>query len=155
MFSAILCNVTLLTAFQTFALCKEIKIGLTTTQNPIIIGSDQNSTLINLQNNKVISKVNKLESYEVHNINGFLSISHKLSNTSLGTFSGPVKLISDKKNGLVCCNKKWYRGQLTIFTNPDKKSITIVNNIDLEDYLSSVVPSEIPFKWHKEVLKAQ
>ncbi len=135
--------------------CKEIKIGLVISDKPIVIGANQDATLTNLSNNKEIIQTKKMEAYEVHNANGFISIIHKKTKTALGAFKGPIAIIPIKENSLVCCDKKWYRGKLTILTSASKRTLTVVNNVDFEDYLLSVVPSEIPFKWNKEALKAQ
>lgn len=35
------------------------------------------------------------------------------------------------------------------------KKLTVINNIDLEEYLKGVVPSEMPSSWELEALKAQ
>ncbi len=46
-----------------------------------------------------------------------------------------------------------YRGSLVLTS--DGKQVTVVNNVGLEQYLYGVVPSEMPFDWHPEALKAQ
>ena len=46
-----------------------------------------------------------------------------------------------------------YRGKLEFIPTPE--GITIVNILPLEDYLYSVVPSEMPASWPDEALKAQ
>lgn len=148
-------NLLLLSAFLLPALSKDIKIGLTTTQLQVTITSNEKAVLINLFTNKKIAEINKFDLYNVQNINQLISITKKSSTEKLGAFTGPIKLIPENKNGLVFCNKNWYRGELIIMTSPDKKNLTVVNNVDLEDYLLSVVPSEIPHTWNKEVLKAQ
>ena len=135
--------------------CKELKIGLTTSTSQITIGSKVSATLINSFNNQPIQKTKSFDLYNIQNIKGLISISNKQTNTKLGAFRGPIKLIPDKKNSLVKCNNRWYRGELVALISRDKTGITIVNDINLEDYLLSVVPSEIPNTWHKEVLKAQ
>lgn len=136
-------------------LSKDIEIGLITSKNEIKIGSNKKATLINLYTNKEISKINNGETYSIHNSNGLVSISHNFTNTVLGAFTGPVKLAPKNKNGLIFCNNRWYRGELIILTNRTKKELTVVNKLNLEDYLLSVVPSEIPNSWQKEGLKAQ
>lgn len=144
----------LLTAFPLTASCKDIKIGLITTDKPVIIGSNQNGILINSFTNNLITKITKREPYQVQSINGLIKITNKSKNT-FGAFRGPIKLIPQKKDGFVSCNNRWYRGELVLLTNGDKKNLTIVNNVDLEDYLLGAVPSEVPSSWHKEALKAQ
>lgn len=135
--------------------CKEIEIGLITSSEKIKIGSSTKATLINLYNNNVITKIKEKEACTVHNVNGLISIVHLPSNTSLGVYTGPVKLIAENKNGLVFCNKNWYKGELTLLTNGSTTQTTVVNKLDVEDYLLSVVPSEIPSNWNIEVLKSQ
>ncbi|CAN5398123.1 hypothetical protein BH10CYA1_BH10CYA1_00130 [soil metagenome] len=53
----------------------------------------------------------------------------------------------------IWCDSKWWRGSLEIihFGN----SLTVINLLDLENYLMGVVPSEMPSSWHLEALKAQ
>ena len=48
---------------------------------------------------------------------------------------------------------KAYRG--TFVVSSDGKKVSVVNNVGLEQYLGGVVPSEMPFDWHPEALKAQ
>lgn len=143
----------LILVFPTQGHCKDIKIGLVTTTGSVFIGSNQDGILINSFTNNVIGKIKKQDPYKVENINGLIKITDK-SKIPIGAFRGPIKLIPEK-NGFVCCNNRWYRGELLLLTNGSKNNITIVNNVDLEDYLLSVVSSEIPSSWNKEALKAQ
>ncbi|MCM8792121.1 MAG: SpoIID/LytB domain-containing protein [Candidatus Omnitrophica bacterium] len=46
-----------------------------------------------------------------------------------------------------------YRGVIEI--KLDRWGIKVINIVSLEEYLYSVVPSEMPYKWPKEALKAQ
>ncbi len=48
---------------------------------------------------------------------------------------------------------RWYRGALEV--RPAGRTFTLVNHVSLEDYLLSVVPSEMPPEWPLEALKAQ
>jgi stage II sporulation protein D len=48
---------------------------------------------------------------------------------------------------------RFYRGQMEFL--PTRDGLTIVNQVSLEEYLYSVVPSEIPAYWPKEALEAQ
>lgn len=47
----------------------------------------------------------------------------------------------------------YYRGQLKVEFG--KKRLTVINHVLLEDYLLSVVPSEMPAFWPREALKTQ
>ncbi|WP_017726217.1 SpoIID/LytB domain-containing protein [Halalkalibacterium ligniniphilum] len=46
-----------------------------------------------------------------------------------------------------------YRGSLKI--QPGSSRLTLINELDIEDYLLGVVPREMPASWHQEALKAQ
>ncbi|MFH1776769.1 MAG: SpoIID/LytB domain-containing protein [Candidatus Omnitrophota bacterium] len=46
-----------------------------------------------------------------------------------------------------------YRGQLKVRINHD--TLTLINRLNLEEYLYGVVPAEMPAAWPKEALKAQ
>lgn len=48
---------------------------------------------------------------------------------------------------------RWYRGSLELINFG--RAVTVINLLDLEDYLLGVVPSEMPSSWALEALKAQ
>ncbi len=48
-----------------------------------------------------------------------------------------------------------YRGDLLIYPQPEQNNFITVNQVHLEEYLLSVVPSEMPASWPEEALKAQ
>jgi len=58
----------------------------------------------------------------------------------------------DKKKGTV--NGRRYRGTLKVVPSKGNR-VTVVNVVEVEDYLRSVVPAEMPHSWPKEALKAQ
>lgn len=151
----ILICILFLFCFQLKAVGQDVEIGLITSTGQIKIGSNKNAVLVNLNTNQEIGKIRKHDTYTAENINGLVRVSHPGSGINLGAFTGPVKLVPEDKDSLVFCNKSWYRGELIILTNGYKKNVTVVNKVSLEDYLLSVVPSEIPSSWFKEALKAQ
>ncbi len=56
-------------------------------------------------------------------------------------------------NNIVDFNGKAYRGTLIFTSTPS--GIQVVNYVEIEDYLKSVVPSEMPSSWNIEALKTQ
>ncbi|SIQ69973.1 SpoIID/LytB domain protein [Alkalispirochaeta americana] len=50
-----------------------------------------------------------------------------------------------------------YRGDMELFPRPDegRGEFSLINDLDVEEYLFSVVPSEMPAWWPEEALKAQ
>jgi hypothetical protein len=53
----------------------------------------------------------------------------------------------------VWANNRWYRGVAELINFG--VAATVINLLDLEEYLLGVVPSEMPASWHIEALKAQ
>lgn len=49
---------------------------------------------------------------------------------------------------------KKYRGDMVVQSLPES-NITLINELSFDQYLYSVVPSEMPASWHMEALKAQ
>lgn len=56
-------------------------------------------------------------------------------------------------NDVVNLTKSKYRGEIAMYVN--NSTITPINFVDMEQYLYSVVPSEMPGSWSVEALKAQ
>jgi stage II sporulation protein D len=53
----------------------------------------------------------------------------------------------------IMVDNRRFRGDFTILA--DSKSLSVINNIPVEQYLYGVVPKEMPHSWAKEALKAQ
>lgn len=58
---------------------------------------------------------------------------------------GPVRIVPGGKDIFVAHRATRYRGELRLI--PDGDGLTVVNLVDLEDYLRGVVPREMPAKW--------
>jgi stage II sporulation protein D len=63
--------------------------------------------------------------------------------------------VPQSENGLMSFNGKLYRGYFLIYPAKEANKFNVVNIVELEDYLLSVVPSEMPSLWPLESLKAQ
>lgn len=83
-------------------------------------------------------------------------------NSQIAAPKGGVKpigylVLPKTKDGLLSYSGRVYRG--AIWLKPVKEgvetSFQAINLVDLEDYLLSVVPSEMPTSWHIEAVKAQ
>ncbi|WP_321492892.1 SpoIID/LytB domain-containing protein [uncultured Desulfobacter sp.] len=80
--------------------------------------------------------------------NGKLMINGVQSSADTVTFTGKNFLTIAEGN-----KKKQLRGELQ--AKIDKGKLLVINVLDIEDYLYSVVPSENPASWPLETLKAQ
>ncbi len=131
-----------------------VKIGLkygSTAVNSCVVSSGTSLTICS--NGEYISQ-NTLVSVTLTVENGLISI-YSADNTLIYTTLTPeqsVEIVS--YDGIVALNQKKYRGTM-IFTLYNGNSIQVVNFLEVEDYLKSVVPSEMPGSWNIEALKAQ
>ena len=77
-----------------------------------------------------------------------------INERTLGPFQGTLSI--DSNNDISKVNGRAYRGDMELIVNPaNPKTFHVLNNVLLEDYLKSVVPSESPASWPEESLKAQ
>ena len=72
-------------------------------------------------------------------------------NGNVQTLTSPVRIIPG--SGFVALGGREYRGSLTILLAGG--TLSVVNNVGLESYLSGVVPWEMPARWSPEALKVQ
>ena len=61
--------------------------------------------------------------------------------------------IKTYNGGFLSVKNKWYRGHLIVYNR--NGYLTVINKINLEDYIKGVVPSEMPSGWNHEAHKAQ
>lgn len=62
-------------------------------------------------------------------------------------------LVEPRRNGTLAVNGKYYRGSVTIIR--EGNNFSVVNTIDLEQYVSGVLYHEISDQWPLEAIKAQ
>lgn len=127
-----------------------IKIGLQTSVDQVGVGTDVDGRMISVHSNKTVCVTNSLKGYVLVPYKGEIAIKKTNEYYTLGTDS--IVLRPDK-SGFVSVKGKWYRGKLMIKNIGGK--LTVINDVDLEDYLKGVVPSEMPPSWEFEALKAQ
>ncbi len=145
--------VTLIVLIINFALANSseaIKIGLLTSVTEAGVGTNVAGRLINVHTNKTVCTTDAMKGYVLVAYKNELAIKSGGTYYTLGTDS--VVLRPDSA-GYVSAKGKWYRGKLMI-KNIDGK-LTVINDIDLENYIRGVVPSEMPSSWELEALKAQ
>ena len=64
-----------------------------------------------------------------------------------------IPFFADGRGGRININGSYFRGYLN--AHRTGANVTPVNKVSMEEYLYSVVPSEMPAGWHMEALKAQ
>lgn len=127
-----------------------IKIGLLTEVEEAGIGTNVNGRMIDVHSNKTVCTSDAMKGYMLVPYRNEIAIRSGENFYSLGTDS--IVLKTDT-TGYVSTKGKWYRGTLAI--RNINGNLTVINDIDLENYLKGVVPSEMPPSWEEEALKAQ
>lgn len=101
--------------------------------------------IIDPQTNKTVFRASRFNE-KIHITNGALAFGKRL------TFP-PELLFQPTRAEFFRLNGVLYRGSLKLIV--DQNKILAVNYLPMEDYIKSVVPSEISKLWDYEVLKAQ
>ena len=130
--------------------CYAIKIGLQTGVERIGVGSSNDTSIIDANTNRTVCKIDAMKGYEIIPYKNTMAI--RLNGKFYQIYSDNI-VIKPAEGGFVSAKRKWYRGFLMIQNRNQK--LTVINNVDLEDYIKGVVPSEMPSGWELEALKAQ
>lgn len=127
-----------------------IKIGLETEAKEVKIASSVSAEIYDAFQNKLLYEIRPMKVYQFRTKGKEISVIANKQEVGLGTNQ---VLIKTKTAGFLCSKKAWYRGNFLI-TNWGN-GLTLINDVNLEDYLKGVVPAEMPSKWNREALKAQ
>ncbi|BDA39851.1 SpoIID/LytB domain-containing protein [Candidatus Atelocyanobacterium thalassae] len=122
----------------------ELRVAIKKNVKTLYIGSSSPANVINNQG-KQIGTLAPLNSFKIKLFNeNKISLKHwKLS----------YFLIEPQGKGVVWINNRWYRGKILLISQG--KTIIVINLVDLNEYLYSVVGGESYPTWPKEALKAQ
>ena len=130
--------------------CFAIKIGLQTAVKEIGIGASTEAVIIDANTNKSVCSIDAMRGYEMRPYRNKIAIKY---NGKYYKIDSDNVVLKTEKEGFVSVKNKWYRGNLMI-QNKDGR-LTVINNVNIEDYIKGVVPSEMPSGWEPEALKAQ
>ena len=130
--------------------CYAIKIGLQTGVDSVGIGASAETSLIDANTHKTVMKFDAMKGYQIIPYKNTMAIS--INDKFYQIYSDNV-VLKCPENGFVSAKGKWYRG-IIIVQNKNKK-LTVINDVDIEDYIKGVVPAEMPPSWELEALKAQ
>ena len=88
----------------------------------------------------------------IKGMKGFRAVSRN-QKVHLGQWKGRSLWIDPQEDGYVWIGDRWYRGETQLIH--DGSDLTVINQVELEKYLYSVVGGEMPTSWPQEALKAQ
>lgn len=127
-----------------------IKIGLVDAANSVTIGSSVPAYVINGNTNRSLYSLAKMTPYEFRVYHNSIAIK---VNGSYYDLKSNFVTIKPVYTGFVSVKGKWYRGHFIIYNRHGV--LTVINKVDIEDYIKGVVPSEMPSSWLMEAHKAQ
>lgn len=120
-----------------------LKIALKDDVKQVAVGSSTDAVIKDAAGNPV-GKIDGMSSLR--------AVSRK-NQVQLGNWTGSQLWIDPQENGYVWIGDRWYRGETQLVN--DGSDLTVINRVELEDYLYSVVGGEMPTSWPIEALKAQ
>lgn len=129
--------------------CFAIKIGLVTYAKKAYIGTSGQGQIINARTNKLLYTMSAMKAYEFRPYQDTVAIRIGNDYFNLKTDYAIIKPTS----GFISVKGKWYRGFFIVYNRSG--TLTIINHVDIEDYIRGVVPSEMPSCWNCEAHKAQ
>lgn len=130
-----------------------LKVGIVVDQKQASIYIPNGTLFVETENGKKEIGTFTDKSITVKNENNSLVLYHE-NGKPIGIYKGKISL--DDNLSPIAINGKKFRGELEILINPkNPTALHVVNEVMLEDYLKSVVPSESPASWPLESLKAQ
>lgn len=122
----------------------EMRVAIANGADSLPVGTSTPGEILDAQGNRV----GKLPSLQ-----GAL-VEPNQQGLRLGTLQTPaVVWLVPTQGGYVYVGKRWYRGRLLLVAQGDR--LMAINYVKLDDYLYSVVGSEMPANWPLEALKAQ
>ncbi len=126
----------------------ELKVAIAQNQDAITIGS---STAAVIRNGKgeALYQLPQLQGVNVKSDTGNVDLVNNGSTLS----ESNAFWLEPADDGFVWIGSKWYRGRVMV--TQESGELVAINYVDLEDYLYSVVGSEMPTSWPQAALQAQ
>lgn len=110
----------------------------------INVGSSTNAQVLDATEQRVLGEIQRMNGFAAQARNG---------QVALDRWQSGAMTIVPKDNGVVWIGDRWYRGTVRLIAAG--RGLTVVNNVELEQYLLSVLGAEMNGNWPSEALKAQ
>ncbi|OCL25174.1 hypothetical protein U472_12445 [Orenia metallireducens] len=123
----------------------KVKVGILDDVEEVLIGAE-NGIKVMLDNGVELSLI-LADRFNVKKNNDLISFGKNIFQED------KILIYPVDSNSLISVNGRKYRGYLEILNN--NKGLTVVNHVDFDYYLASVVGSEISARWPMDSLKAQ
>lgn len=126
----------------------ELRVAIRNNADQVKIGSSTPGVVLDSRGETVM-KLAELEPLSVDESSGRLELLHQ--SNRLGQSAS--FWLEPSENGFVWIGDRWYRGRVQLI--PGEGGVTAINHVDIDDYLYSVVGSEMPSSWPQEALRSQ
>lgn len=130
--------------------CFAIKIGLQNSVGRTFIGTSSQGQIINAHTNKLLYTMPAMKGFEFRPYRNSIAI--KISNDYFDLNADYV-VVKPVSGAFISAKGRWYRGEFIVYNRGG--NLTVINHVDIEDYIRGVVPSEMPSSWCYEAHKAQ
>jgi stage II sporulation protein D len=121
----------------------DIRVGLSQDVSELTVGSSTPTSILDGAG-RVLGQLPPLQGFVATAAAGGISVA--------GAKSWQLTL-KPKDNGFIYAGGHWYRGEVSLIR--ESSGMTAVNQLDMEDYLASVIGKEMYNTWPQEALKAQ
>lgn len=126
----------------------ELRVAIRNSDNQVQIGSSTTGVIRNSRGQTVM-QLPELQPISIDRDGGRLELTDGYDEFGqASTF-----WLEPSDGGMVWIGDRWYRGKVKVI--PGDGGVTAINYVDIDDYLYSVVGSEMPSSWPQEALRSQ
>lgn len=141
----------LLVPVQAKSLESNIRVGIATNLQTLLISGDADFQILNGDTGKVLGRFSDGQQVS-------FAVKGKdimMNNKKITAVNFRVERIKRDDEHLLEFNQKQYRGNIDIHITHGKMGFTIVNVLPVEQYLYGVIAKEMSPEWHLEAVKSQ
>jgi stage II sporulation protein D len=120
-----------------------LRVAIERGVNQVKVGSST-TALVKDSSGQTLGQLPAMSSFDAQSIPG---------GVALNRWQSGLFWIEPTNKGFVYIGDRWYRGRTLVL--PTDKGLDVVNWVDLEEYLYSVIGGEMDSRWPQEALKAQ
>jgi stage II sporulation protein D len=125
------------------AAAQDIRVGLRQGASEVTVGSSTPMSLLD-GNGRLLGQIPALQGFSATMAAGGVSVAGK---------KAWQIVLKPKENGFIYAGGRWYRGEVDLVR--ESSGISVINRLNIEDYLASVIGREMYNTWPQEALKAQ
>jgi stage II sporulation protein D len=125
-------------------LALEIRVAIKENVGLLTVGSSEEAELKDGSGN-LLGILTAKKSFQAQAVSGAVNVN--------GKQAWQVNIVPKTKNGLVYIGDRWFRGKVRLAKT--SSGFTAINQVDLEDYLASVIGKEMYVTWPQAALQAQ